>query len=103
MSESFSYFSSRNFQSDEFKTVCFQDGSPGLSLVKPMFPRTAIGGQGRGGSGAPSQYQALIVPETDVDRLAEVVHVFTAQLCPQDIVIEQRCVEVILEGRQKKG
>lgn len=53
MSKGFSYFSSRNFQSDEFKTVCFQDGSPGLSVVKPMLDRTAIRGQGRGGSGHP--------------------------------------------------
>lgn len=52
---------------------------------------------------APSQYQALVVPEADVDRLAEVLHVFTAQLCPQDVVIEQRCVDVILEGRREKG
>lgn len=52
---------------------------------------------------APPQYQALVVPETDVDHFCEVVHVSTAQLGPQDVVIEQRCIDVILEGQQKKS
>lgn len=76
---------------------------PRFEFSQTNVPQDSHQGAGAGRNGAPSQYQALIVPETDVDRLAEVVHVFTAQLCPQDIVIEQRCVEVILEGRQKKG
>ena len=56
------------------------------------------GGRGGVGTGCPPQYQALVVPEADVDGLPEVVHVFVAQLGPQDIVIEERCVGVTLEG-----
>lgn len=40
--------------------------------------------------GAPRRYQALVVPEADVDRLPEVVHVSMTQLGSQDIIIEQR-------------
>lgn len=52
-------------------------------------------GQPQGGRGgvemeAPPQYQALVVPEADVDHLREVVHMFMVQLGPQDVVIEQR-------------
>lgn len=40
--------------------------------------------------GRPQQYQALVVPEADVHRIPEVVHVSMTQLGPQDVVIEQR-------------
>lgn len=62
-----------------------------------MCTRTVLKGQDRVEMGMSPQYQALVVPEADVDGLHEVVHVFTAQLGPQDIVMEQRCV-VMLEG-----
>lgn len=40
--------------------------------------------------GRPQQYQALVVPEADVHRIPEVVHVPMTQLSPQDVVIQQR-------------
>lgn len=55
-----------------------------------MCPRTVLKGQDGVEMAMSPWYQALVVPEADVDGLHEVVHVFTAQLGPQDIVIEHR-------------